>query len=797
MINSFLGKFFFIFRNLINSKMRIFLLLTFFPVLLFSQEIKGIVYDDSNSEILVGAKIFSSEGNKVLNDSTGKFSISYKSLPLRLIFHYDGFTNDTIVVSAQMNELLIVSLKPIITVTETIVISSSRRGQRVEEIPISLEVLKPEMINNKGITDIEQALDQSPGVYAMDGQVSIRGGSGFAYGAGSRVLLLWNGVPMLSADAGDAKWNTIPIESTQRIEILKGASSVLYGSGALNGIISLIEKEPKEKAEIRFKLQNAVYGDPKRESLKWWNANPTMQLVDFYASKMHKKVGYNFSLAGLTDKGFRQGEIEQRIRTSGTVFFKFDKIKNLKAGIGYNLQIQKTGNFIIWQSDSLAYTPSGGSDTSNVASSLTYNRGIRFSIDPYVKYTDSKLNSHVLKTRFYFIDNLNYTNLSQSSSSEVYYGDYQFQRKWGNLNVLTAGTSFTKNEINSSLYGNHHSDNLAIYTQFEKKWKKLYFTAGLRGEYFSQDGKSGDSDFYFGKDSSKIPIYPIVRFATSYQLFKFTHLRASFGQGVRYPSVAERFTQTSVGSLNIFPNPNLQREEGWAAEIGFKQGVKIGNWKGLIDVAGFINQYSNMMEFAFGFYIPEGVIPSINPNDPGYIAKWFGFKAQNAEEARISGLEFSFNSEGKIKNVEITSLIGYTYMNPVSLNQDSAYRATFSDTTTNMLKYRFKHLAKADIEAKYKKFSLGFSLRYTSFMKNIDIVFETKSAGVEILPGLKQYRQLNNKGIPVFDFRSGYDINSHFRAGFMINNVFNVEYATRPGDIQAPRTFMVQLQYKL
>jgi len=172
-------------------------------------------------------------------------------------------------------------------------------------------------------------------------------------------------------------------------------------------------------------------------------------------------------------------------------------------------------------------------------------------------------------------------------------------------------------------------------------------------------------------------------------------------------------------------------------------------------------------------------------------------KLKNAEQARISGLEFSFNSEGKIKNVTLTSLIGYTYMNPISLNQDSAYRATFSDTTTNMLKYRFKHLVKADVEAKYKGFSLGFSLRYTSFMKNIDVIFETKSAGVEILPGLKEYRILNNKGIPVFDFRTGYELNSHFRLGFMINNLMNVEYATRPGDVQAPRTFLAQLIYKL
>ena len=95
--------------------------------------------------------------------------------------------------------------------------------------------------------------------------------------------------------------------------------------------------------------------------------------------------------------------------------------------------------------------------------------------------------------------------------------------------------------------------------------KKLDVTAGVRLEYFSQDGNRGDSDYYFGKDSTKLPLYPIFRTAAHYKIAKYTHLRASFGQGVRYPSVAERYTRTSVGSLLVFPNPDLKRETGWAA----------------------------------------------------------------------------------------------------------------------------------------------------------------------------------------------------------------------------------------
>ena len=53
---------------------------------------------------------------------------------------------------------------------------------------------------------------------------------------------------MVSPDVGDAKWNSIPMEQASQIEIIKGASSVLYGSGALNGTISLQERIPKTKS---------------------------------------------------------------------------------------------------------------------------------------------------------------------------------------------------------------------------------------------------------------------------------------------------------------------------------------------------------------------------------------------------------------------------------------------------------------------------------------------------------------------------------------------------------------------
>lgn len=784
--------------------MKTLLLLIFFLPLCAYAQVNGKVLEKTTKEPIYGAKIIGSGGEKAISDIDGLFAINPSSYPVTIVVSAQTFVNDTLIVEGP-GPITIEMSEPI-QIIKTVVVSAGRRQQDVEDVPISMEIIRPELVDNKGLVDLEQAVDQSPGVYAMDGQVSIRGGSGFAYGAGSRVLLLWNGIPIISGDAGDAKWNTLPIECASQIEVIKGASSVLYGSGALNGIISLTEREPSTKGEVRAKIQAGVYDNPKRATLKWWDRNPMFYQGEVYYGKMHKRFGYTISMNGFKNEGYKQGEIEDRGRLTGTLFFRPQKVEKLKIGVGYNVQFQKTGNFIIWQSDTFAYTPSGGADVNDSASTLTYNNGLTMSIDPYLKFYDKKNNLHTLKTRYYYVDRNNVTNASQSTTSGILYGDYQFQRKWSRGTVLTTGVTGVRTDVKSNLFGDHYSNNVAVYMQFDRRWNKFDLTGGVRVEYYEQDGKRGDSDFYFGNDSTsltKLPVYPIFRLGMHYELFKFTHLRASFGQGIRYPSVAERYTTTSVGALNIFPNDSLRPETGWAAELGIKQVVKIGdNWKGMFDVAGFINQYNNMMEFTFGIYIPDSVTSvSLTPGAWNYFGNYVGFQAQNAEKARITGVEVSFNSQGTIGNVEITSLLGYTYMQPVSLNTNPSYTNTFSDSGSTVLKYRFKHLAKGDIEVKWKGIAVGFSCRYNSFMTNIDKTFVEgisliDGTTIEILPGLKRYREENNKGNLVFDARIGYEFMKHYRVGFMVSNLLNNEYVSRPGDVQPPRTYLLQLQLK-
>ena len=139
------------------------------------------------------------------------------------------------------------------------------------------------------------------------------------------------------------------MEQASQIEVMKGASSVLHGSGALNGIIALTEKEPGTTPETKVKLQYGIYDNPRRASLKWWDTNPMTQQVEVYRGHMFKNMGYTISSTFFHDGGYKAGETEYRGRVSGSLYFRPQKWKKVKAGIGYNYQVQKTGNFIIWE----------------------------------------------------------------------------------------------------------------------------------------------------------------------------------------------------------------------------------------------------------------------------------------------------------------------------------------------------------------------------------------------------------------------------------------------------------------
>ena len=153
---------------------------------------------------------------------------------------------------------------------ETVVLSAGKFEQRMEEISVSLDVFEGDYIENQHNFNVEKNIAQAPGIHIIDGQVNIRGGSGWSYGAGSRVLVLLDGLPVVNSTTGAVQWELIPAENIERIEIIKGASSVLFGSSALNGLINITSKKAETKPRTVLSTYYGVYDEAERASLNWW-----------------------------------------------------------------------------------------------------------------------------------------------------------------------------------------------------------------------------------------------------------------------------------------------------------------------------------------------------------------------------------------------------------------------------------------------------------------------------------------------------------------------------------------------
>ena len=319
----------------------------------------------------------------------------------------------------------------------------------------------------------------------------------------------------------------------------------------------------------------------------------------------------------------------------------------------------------------------------------------------------------------------------------------------------------------SEFFGDHHGLNIAGFAQLEvRPVAKLKLTGGVRLEQNVLDGEADR-------------LVPVFRSGINWQAAEFTFIRASFGQGYRYPSIAEKYATTTLGSVRIFPNPYVKAESGWSSELGLMQGFMLGAVKGQGDISLFFSQNSDMIEYIFGFH-----------QDPATGTSGLGFKATNVEQSRIYGAEVEMSLNTMLGELLATISGGYTYIYPVEYN-------SFTNQSTGIfLKYRRKHTASLGVTTSYRKIEAGLEMYARSKTLNIDSVFLDPATREEILPGFYDYWMGDNTGYFLMDGNIGYNITGALKLSVAVKNITNTEYMGRPGDIRPQRNFIVRLSGK-
>lgn len=721
-------------------------------------EIKGKIVDAETGRGLSNADITCN--NKVsVSKEDGTFQLQLQPGNYLLLFSHVGFKETSRRIELHEGESLTldIALEVEVAQIDQVVVSASRAEQKISELTVSMNLIKPELLSGQHITDTKELINKTPGIEVLDGQASVRGGSGFSYGAGSRVLALLDGLPVMAADAGNIRWGFLPLENIAQIEIIKGASSVAYGSSALNGVIHFRSADAGEKPETRFYAESGVYDSPSNHNWKWWDSPRVFSGVSF--SHLRKSgrndlaIGANLQM----DRGYRMLNGQKSGRVNFRVKHQDKKVAGLSYGLSFNGGQAVKTDFVLWEN---ALT---GALKQDEATAIEGDSRF-FTLDPFLSYVGANQSKHDIRARYQLSENKFPNSAKNDSRAANFYAEYQLRLTFTEKLSLNAGISENASRINSNFYGDHTSFNAGIFSQFE--WvpvNRLRFSSGLRLEENWLDGEPDK-------------LIPLVRSGLNYRLFNYTFIRASFGQGYRFPSIAEKFASTTLGSVKIFPSFYVQPEKGWSAELGAKQGISAGKFNGFVDAALFYTQNQDMIEYIFGIY----------PN-PGEETFSYGFKATNTEASRVYGTEIQFMLTRTSRRLKQNITGGYVFMYPVE------YNPVTGKNNGVMLKYRRKHSATLNYQLQWGNFESGASLYIKSRILNIDDVFLNEMTRESLLPGFYDYWLANNHDYFVADINFGYKLTRHFRLSAVVKNVFNKEYIGRPGDIQPPRSFSLRL----
>ena len=646
-----------------------------FAAHLFSQgrgTITGIVIDKKTERPLIGANVLVI--NTVLGASTddnGNFVIS--NIPpgrYTIAVSMIGYRTeriDTILVRSGEEKRVRVLMEESVIMLDPVVITSSKYLHALGSSHQSVEVVgKLDIIGRQSRT-VEGSLLGISGINFNEENISIRGSSGFSvYNVGSRVLLLVDGVAVLTSDMAAINWNCVPLLDIERIEVVKGAGSALYGSSAMGGTVNIITRRPTKSGTLRLRTVAGVYDRPHYKEWYWTDRLLYYQQLDIGYSRSMGPVDFRTSLSRHVSTGYMENNQEDMWNVSGKLVFRFPDHSTLDL---YAAWMKCTrGGFIQWinQNSPFEVPPFNKNDEIHFNTLNLYAQyrmvvssklGLRFRISSILSQIGNQLTVY---------------DPGVFRPGEGYGGELQADWMVGSSHFLISGCEFRWDISGSEYFGNHRGYTVSPYLQDE--WSilpNLKISLGMRLDHHLLIGEEANSRL-----SPKIGI--------NYRPSSGTTVRVSSGSGFRAATVFEKYIRADYSGFNIIPNPDLKPEYSWFFDFGLRQ---IFMKNSHIEFSLFQSDYWNMIEPVINFL---GTI-----------------QFQNHVRARIRGVECEI--ESWLWKERIGFKADFTWMDP----EDLYHKKT--------LPYRPKFSCNLQWTVKSGPISLQTEYRYISRIEEVQI----------------------------------------------------------------------------
>lgn len=549
--------------------------------------------------------------------------------------------------------------------TAEVKVTAGRVEQQLLDIPMSVSVLTAEEIKDSSARNIGELLADVPGVeVGGDGsqglkRVKIRGENEY------RSLILIDGQKVSEHKSMSGPALLIDPSSVERIEVIKGPASVLYGSDAIGGVINIITKKGSKKpfeAEASVGWNGAGHG---------WNESVSLG-GNVNGFKYQLDAGYQSHGNIKTPKGY-QKNTEFRQKNLGA-FLSYDFTDNFTVGMhldtfdsdinssSWGYENDPDSDFFVkipkWKRDKISLF----AEVKDVNEYLT-----RLRWDGYWQKNHKQMQNYVSqseKTRTY---NMNVTTDSLADNRIKTYGT-SLQADWqlGDSNFLITGYEFTQDHLTADTAANF-SMNMRMgpmtmldqnyvtnrYVEGKETTNAIFaamettlpydFSVNYGVRYTWVDSKLSKASSFRngyattprgttnydntpvndagtpGKEKNSRPVFNL---GFIWKGLEDTSFRAQWAQGFRVPNLQEKFLINSMGGGTLYGNPNLKPEKSNNFEIGARYSTDLMD----VDVALFYNLSDD--------YISTESFGTPSQNQTRYV---------NADKAKTFGSELSLN----------------------------------------------------------------------------------------------------------------------------------------------------------
>lgn len=654
-----------------------------------SVTLTGRILDESRRPLPgVTVRLSGTSNAQVTTDSDGRFRADTSPGKITLFLDLDGFyplESDLIVKSSLHLDLIMKSMNP----AETVIITASRFNTPILESPAAGSVLTDKKIETSPAQNYADLLRSLPGVNASQISTRVFRITTRQVAAAGRIpteLVIVDGRSMNIDLNGAPGWDTIPIDPSQidKIEVVHGPASVVWGPSAQTGVVNIIEKTPEQLAGISVGVSAGIFDRDVKESSQ---GNGNLLNTNFVHGRI---LNDRFSLkvsAGIFSQSplarpTGNVPVDAARNTGGAPYPLYENLKTTQPKFDFRLDQQFQNGGRLSYSTGVAWTQGTGHSSAGpvIIGEGTYNGYGKISFNRENLFARFIANRVHLPTSFLFVRN------NEGKLVQGLYDQQDYGLEAGNSvllfggHFLSFGGSFRIASFDLTLAPNQNRrDQFGAYAQDELSFNRFRFVVGGRIDKFNI------TNFIFSP-----------RIAAIFQVSQTQIVRGSVSRAFRPPTLLENYQDLLLTTSNLnlgefdpafegvnFPiitrfagNSKLQEETTTALEIGY-MGVFRKNTT--FNATFYVNKNEHNIRNATDAFYSSDNLPNRWPlsaeilddlKDRGLLFP-SELRFVNSGPLRYHGLELSLEHR---LNANVSFFTNYTYQsNPVALRDANPF----------------------------------------------------------------------------------------------------------------------------